>query len=216
MTRDFATGMVVSAVLHAGAAVFGQFLHRDAPVPPPNPVDDPEWLRFELRQDLQPQDPMSDDFSVIPYQKIAMILPTQPDLPSPAQDLDFGQPVQLAPDVRFPIHPGNISVPYGPFGPGSNGILDPSLLDVVPAPLVTPLPEYPAAMRKSGVDGRVVIRFIVDADGTVRAPRVVESSQREFERKPLEAVSKWRFRPGRKSGQAVATWMEVPLLFSIR
>jgi periplasmic protein TonB len=63
--------------------------------------------------------------------------------------------------------------------------------------------------------GEVVVRFVVDAQGAVRRARVVQSSRAEFEGPALRAVERWRFRPGRKAGRAVATWMEVPIAFAL-
>jgi len=45
--------------------------------------------------------------------------------------------------------------------------------------------------------------------------RVVQSSRAEFERPALRAVAQWRFRPGRKAGRPVSTWMEVPIAFAL-
>jgi TonB family protein len=90
------------------------------------------------------------------------------------------------------------------------------LLDQLPVPLVQARPVYPAAMRKSGVRGEVVTRFILDSRGAVRNARVISSSQPEFDQAALDSISKWRFRPGRKDGEPVATWVEVPIIFAIR
>ena len=43
----------------------------------------------------------------------------------------------------------------------------------------------------------------------------VRSSRAEFEASAMAAVSKWKFRPGRKSGRAVTTHLQVPIVFSL-
>ena len=40
-------------------------------------------------------------------------------------------------------------------------------------------------------------------------------SQREFESAAVQAVSKWKFKPGRKGGRAVNTHMQVPIVFTL-
>jgi len=49
----------------------------------------------------------------------------------------------------------------------------------------------------------VQLTFIVGADGLPRDIRVTKSLGYGLDQKAIEAVSKWRFRPGQKDGQAV-------------
>ena len=58
-------------------------------------------------------------------------------------------------------------------------------------------------MRRAGITGEVTVGFIVDSDGDVQNAYVVSPSQREFEAAALQAVSKWKFRPGKKGGKSV-------------
>ena len=70
-------------------------------------------------------------------------------------------------------------------------------------------------MRRAGLSGTVNVDFIVDTSGNVRAPYAASSSQREFESSAVAAVSKWRFRPGKKSGHTVNTHMQVMIVFTL-
>ena len=70
-------------------------------------------------------------------------------------------------------------------------------------------------MRRAGISGEVVVDFIVDTNGEVRNAFAFHSSQREFEAAAVQAVSKWKFRPGRKNGHAVFTHMQVPIVFTL-
>lgn len=76
-------------------------------------------------------------------------------------------------------------------------------------------PVYPAALRRAGVEGRVVLLVVVDEQGRVEEARVERSSRPEFEAPALEAVRKWRFRPGMKDGQPVRTFLRQPIRFSV-
>jgi protein TonB len=62
-----------------------------------------------------------------------------------------------------------------------------------------PAPEYPAALRVAGIDGRVVLEFVVDTLGSVEPAsiRVLESTRRDFEASAAEAVRRCRFEPAR-------------------
>ena len=89
------------------------------------------------------------------------------------------------------------------------------MLDQTPRPTLQRRPEYPAALRSAGVSGEVVVEFVVGADGTVRDARALRSTQREFEAPAVEAVQAWTFAPGRKGGEAVATKLQMPIVFSL-
>lgn len=94
-------------------------------------------------------------------------------------------------------------------------VFEPAELDRAPVVLSQPLPQYPPALRRTAATGAVLLSFVVDAEGTVRSPRVVESSRPEFCAPALQAVARWKFRPGRKDGRRVATRVEVPIAFAL-
>ena len=85
----------------------------------------------------------------------------------------------------------------------------------IPVARVQQNPIYPYEMRRAGITGEVNIGFIVDSNGDVRDAYTISSTRREFETAAVQAVSKWKFRPGRKSGRAVFTHMQVPIQFQL-
>src|SRR5256885_1958681 len=78
--------------------------------------------------------------------------------------------------------------------------------DGVTAPRVIekPEPEYSDEARLAGLDGVVPLRVIVDANGLTRDIEVIRSLGLGLDDKAIEAVKKWRFKPGMKDGQPVA------------
>jgi TonB family protein len=76
-------------------------------------------------------------------------------------------------------------------------------------------PEYPFSLRLQGKRGEVTIQFDVETDGTVSHPEVVKSTHPDFEAPAVEAVLKWKFKPGMKDGKVVAVHMQVPIYFEI-
>ena len=66
-------------------------------------------------------------------------------------------------------------------------------------------PQYPYEMSRAGISGEVVVEFIISAAGDVVDTRVIRSSHREFEVPAMQAVAKWKFKPGRKGGKNVNT-----------
>jgi|GEM_PF-1542730 len=89
-------------------------------------------------------------------------------------------------------------------------------VDQAPRPIRKVEPEYPQAARRMGVGGRVDVRFLVKTDGSVGEASVVRADPPGvFERNALEAVGKWRFKPGCHRGEAVATWVVLSVHFRL-
>jgi len=90
-----------------------------------------------------------------------------------------------------------------------------SELDKEPVLMASPSPKYPSEMRKNKIEGTVTILFLLNEDGRVEDPRVEKSSRQEFERPALDAVMRWKFKPGMKDGKPVRTYMRLPMAFRI-
>jgi TonB family protein len=88
-------------------------------------------------------------------------------------------------------------------------------LDAAPVAIHQEPPEYPFSMRLDGKRGEVLLEFTVMEDGSVSNPQVVKSSHPDFEAPAVEALLKWRFRPGTKDGHPVSTRMRVPIIFGL-
>ena len=85
-----------------------------------------------------------------------------------------------------------------------------------PAVVESVAPAYPAELVAEQMDGAVTVRFFVGEDGTVADPCVIASDHPAFSAAALEALAKWRFRPGIKDGKPVATRMQIDFPFSVR
>jgi protein TonB len=89
------------------------------------------------------------------------------------------------------------------------GVSEPSLLQQI-------LPEYSDDGRKGRIQGTVELLIVVKADGTVDFQNVRKSLGYGLDQKAIEAVRKWKFVPGKKDGQPVATLVSVSVNFSLR
>lgn len=76
-------------------------------------------------------------------------------------------------------------------------------------------PEFSEEARKSHYSGSVLILAEVDASGKPRNLRVARSVGMGLDEKALEAVSKWRFKPGTKDGKAVAVAAVIEVSFHL-
>ncbi len=78
-------------------------------------------------------------------------------------------------------------------------------------------PHYPESLRSAGVDGRVVIQFIVDTAGRVdmSSVRVLSSTHDLFSRAVHDALGQFRFRPAELHGKKTAALAEMPFEFQL-
>lgn len=75
---------------------------------------------------------------------------------------------------------------------------------------------YPVMANVYGVEGKVTMRVEVRADGTPGKMWVKESSGHGIlDRDAGEQLARWRFNPARKGGQAVAAWIDVPVIYRL-
>lgn len=68
-----------------------------------------------------------------------------------------------------------------------------------------PMPEYPASARAAGIQGLVIVRFVVGADGSVSQVQVLRGPP-EFHDEVLRVVRTWRFTPAYFDGHPIAVF----------
>ena len=89
-------------------------------------------------------------------------------------------------------------------------------VDQPPIPTREIKPEFPVTARRLGIGGKVVVKFLVKADGNVARASIVEAEPKEiFEQSALKAIREWQFTPGHFHGEAVATWVVLPIQFRL-
>ncbi|BAU46777.1 cell envelope biogenesis protein TonB [Sulfurifustis variabilis] len=82
--------------------------------------------------------------------------------------------------------------------------------------LDNPKPPYPLAARRQGIEGRVLLTAHVRADGSCRDVRLKQSSGHSLlDRAALDTVKRWRFLPASRAGNAIDSWVDVPIRFRL-
>ena len=76
--------------------------------------------------------------------------------------------------------------------------------------------NYPEIAGKAGIEGRVIVQFIVDKQGRVTAPRVIRGLGGGCDEEALRVVREARFRPGFQRGRPVNVKMTLPITFRLR
>ena len=85
-----------------------------------------------------------------------------------------------------------------------------------PEPLAANLiPEYPADARSKGLEGLVILKGVVEADGRVTGLKVMRGDE-PFASAAMAAVRTWRFKPAVVSGQPTAVFRIFKVPFRLK
>jgi protein TonB len=76
-------------------------------------------------------------------------------------------------------------------------------------------PAYPPAARSAGIEGTVVVSYVVGENGSVTEARVVRGPP-ELADACLQAVRGWRFSPAMSDGRPVAVKRSARFPFKLR
>jgi protein TonB len=78
------------------------------------------------------------------------------------------------------------------------------------------LPEYSEDARKARFQGTVVLNTIVREDGSVQVMKVVRGIGFGLDQNAITAVLQWRFKPARRNGKPVPSYLNVEVSFNLR
>jgi TonB family protein len=154
-----------------------------------------------------------------------------PDASLPQVNLpNFGDPLaRVGPPSNGPGSGGGIGTGSGGgvgsgrgggFGPGEGGGFGGGAFRIgggvsAPVPIFKVEPEYSEEARKAKFQGTVLLAIVVDESGKTANVRVVRPLGMGLDEKAIEAVMKWRFRPGYKDGKAVPVMANVEVNFRL-
>ena len=118
-------------------------------------------------------------------------------------DDDYGKPLEIIQD-KDGVY---LAVPEGPEYPeGTNALLD----------YMRRTQIYPEDAKREGIQGRVLVQFIVEEDGSITNPKVVKSVCPSLDAEAVRIISsmpKWK--PGKIDGKACRVRFTVPINFRL-
>ena len=75
--------------------------------------------------------------------------------------------------------------------------------------------RYPVIAKKAGIEGRVILQFIIDEQGRVTESMVVRGIGGGCDEEALRAFQTMHFRPGKQRGKPVKVKMSLPVTFRL-
>lgn len=91
-------------------------------------------------------------------------------------------------------------------------------VDEPPERLTGPPLRYPEMLRQAGIEGSVILEFVIDTSGHVEASsmKVISSTNRAFEGPAMDAIRRSTYRPGRVRGVPVRVLVQQSVTFNIQ
>jgi protein TonB len=185
--------------------------------PPPKPIELPK------------PKPAATKREVVKVEKTPEpVITIEPKPPAPAA-FGAGKPAGPAKPGQATVSSGSLGGAVGGTGAGTGRVVPAPTASAPPAPRVVALsedteppvpiaqaqPVYPPALKAEGVEGFVVVRFIVTEAGAVDDVRIVKGDPR-FNDAVLAAVKTWRFKPATSQGRPVPYPKTMKIPFKIR
>ena len=76
--------------------------------------------------------------------------------------------------------------------------------------------KYPAIAQENGVQGRVTVRFTINADGSVVDPVILRGVDPHLDKEALRVIGKMpKWKPGKQRGKAVRVSYNLPVRFKL-
>lgn len=77
--------------------------------------------------------------------------------------------------------------------------------------------RYPESAQQNGISGRVVVKFVVERDGSVSSPQIVKGVDRDLDQEALRVVKRMpKWQPGKNNGQPVRSYFNLPVTFRLQ
>jgi len=217
---------VASAVLHAALIAGAVALTMPAPVDAKG-RDEPDRppIKYVDIRSQPPAPPVPQDRGQAPATPQA---PTQVTVTAPDVVPDALPPVDVGPtippdEIVIGGPAARVASSIGSGAPmlsagGTSSAIDEQFVDRAPRLLGRALePRYPAGLRDAGVQGRVVVQFVVDTLGRAELGEllVLETPHAAFVESVRAALARYRFSVGEAGGRKVRTRVQLPFEFTL-
>jgi protein TonB len=89
-------------------------------------------------------------------------------------------------------------------------------VEVKPQIVSSPPPKYPELARKAGIEGKVVVKMLVDIDGSIMDVKILKSSGNTMlDQSAVQAAYKAKFTPAKQRDKLVRVWVSRPIDFKL-
>ncbi|HLX79743.1 MAG TPA: energy transducer TonB [Burkholderiales bacterium] len=161
---------------------------------------------------------------------VEIILPPKVEQPKPQPPTELPKPKPIAKQVERPFESPLITAPVEAPSPVVAPPPPPVVVAAPPAPpapitppifhadyLDNPSPIYPALSKRIGEQGRGILRVFVGIAGRAEDVQVFKTSgSPRLDEAARDAVRQWKFTPGKRGTEPIATWVQIPFSFQLK
>ncbi|MDH5803574.1 MAG: TonB family protein [Gemmatimonadota bacterium] len=180
------------------------------------------FLIEEQESEPEPEPEVNQDrivtINLAPPPKGFQTLDAPIDMPTEIPPVDLSQRFDPRDYSGIGVEGGVFSGVVGGTGPVDlTQTFSEAIVDEIPERLSGPPLRYPPLLRQAGIEGVVVLEFVVDTTGRVdrESIRIVRSTNDAFNAPASNVVLRSTYRPGRIRGQAVKVLVSQRVEFSI-
>lgn len=77
--------------------------------------------------------------------------------------------------------------------------------------------RYPESAQQNDIQGRVVVKFVVEKDGSIGQATIAKGVDKDLDREALRVVKKMpKWQPGKNNGVAVRSYFNLPVTFKLQ
>lgn len=223
-SKNLTAGLILGVALHIGAIasyfIYNKVMEDDRIItvkfteinelqnaPPLQEAPPPPVIKIEIPDIVKPAT------------GIPIIVPDEEALP----DLTIQTQEEIKTDItaasNLGDNDGEIKVDISGTIQGISGNDDPGMDDFVaveqnPVPLGRPNVKYPELAKKAGLEGKVVVKALIDETGSV-TKIVVITGEDIFRDAAISAIKDLKFKPAINGNRAVKVWITYPVVFRL-
>ena len=193
-----------------------------------------EWTQHDVRVAAV----SSDDESIFVTELIPITFPEEKLEPPPPPEIKQSEWIEIVDDTEevtdnVSVVPDNVNEPYKVVWIPPVVETEEVVEDVIHVS-VEVMPEFPGGMDKllqfindnmqyptkaqtEGIQGRVIVQFIIDEDGYIIEPNIVRSVESSLDNEALRLIKMLpQWKPGTLKGKAVKVKYTVPVAFKLK
>lgn len=193
-----------------------------------------EWTKRDQVIDISDMEVID---VVLEEEMVPITLPEKKTVPPPPQSKKITEIIEIVEDdaeiVEDVIQSSEDQVEYMDISEIENIVVEEEPQEEAPFMVVEDMPEfpggaaalmeylkknikYPVICRENNIQGRVLIQFVVNKDGSIVEPTVVKPVNPYLDKEALRVVSTMpNWKPGKQRGQAVRCRFTLPVNFKL-
>lgn len=224
-TRARRTGSsVASVMIHAAVIGWAAIITARETIGAPKPEPRLQPVVFDLVKQRPVEQPTTAPLAgpTIATAPRALVLLTPTVIPTDIPPVDLTRELTPIDFAARRVAPGNLLCYRDCAAPAANGATDAGMWtanDVMMRLRDAPVPpRYPEALRRAGIEGSVIVKFVVDTLGRVdmASLEIVSSTHEAFTSAVREAIARFRFSPSQAGSRKVPALAMMPFQFTLK